>query len=275
VLSGRIWVLVLGLAVTVALAVLQAYLAVRFRRVISVCLTAAALGTVALTAAAASLLSTEADYLRMAKEDGFDPVLRLSRTQATGKSLDADRTRSLLDPADADRYDQTYFEKSQAMLYIPDATDLESYYDKLDERLERGERGDGGLRAVSFGGFYGTEVREAAARGQRERLDSLLARYRAYQQHDRRVRGLAEARRPEEAAKAHMDPDWRHLPHPSFREHDSALEARIGRHQFVVDRTVLKGERALRAWTWLLPASALAIAALVVAGVWPRLSEYR
>jgi hypothetical protein len=272
VLSGRVRVLVLGLAMIAVLAGLQIYIAVRFRRVISLFLVAAVLGTAALTVAAASLLATEADYLRAAKEGGFDPVLRLSRTQAIGRSLDADRTRYLLDPSDSDRYDQTYFEKSQAMLYLPDATDLESYYTKLGERIERH---GGRSRVVAFGGFYGTEAREAALRGQRDSLDTLLAQYGAYQQQDRRVRGLAEKDTRQRAAIAHMDPDHRYLSHPTFREHDAALDARVGRHQFVVDHTVLKGERALRPWKWLLPGPVLAIAALVLAGVWPRLKEYR
>ncbi|MFI0372188.1 hypothetical protein ACH35V_30365 [Actinomadura sp. 1N219] len=270
--SGRIWVLVLGLTVLVALAGLQVYLAKRFRRVISLFLVAAALGTTALTAAAASLLATEADYVQMAKEDGFDPVLRLSRTRATGKSLNADRIRALLDPADADRYDQTYFEKSQAMLYIREARDLESYYAMLDARVARY---GGDPHPVSFGGYYGVEATEAAGRGQQAPVDTLLTRYRAYQQNDRRVRELARAGKLEDAARTHVDPRWHFLSHPAFRQHDAVLDARVVRHQLVVDRMVRDGEGALAPWAWLLPASALVIGALVVGGVWPRLVEYR
>ncbi|MFI0480230.1 hypothetical protein [Actinomadura sp. 9N215] len=271
--TGRIWVLALGLAVLAALAGLQIYLAKRFRRVISLFLVAAAVGTAALTAAAASLLATEADYLRMAKEDGFDPVLRLSRTRATAKSLDADRTRALLDPSGADRYDQTYFEKAQAMLYIAEANDLGAYYAMLDERFER--HGDDGRRQRSFEGFFGVEAAEAAVRGDRGPVQTLLARYRAYQQNDRRVRVLARGGELEGAARAHVDPRWHYLTHPSFREQDDALDARVVRHQVVVNRMVRDGEGALRPWAWVLPVSALAIAALVVGGVWPRLAEYR
>ncbi|MFI0412276.1 hypothetical protein [Actinomadura sp. 3N508] len=270
--SGRIWVLVLGLTVLVALAGLQAYLARRFKRVISLFLVAAAISTTALTVLAASLLATEADRVQTAKEDGFDPVLRLSRTRATGKSLNADRVRALLDPADADRYDQTYFEKSQTMLYIRQANDLESYYAMLDTRV--GRYGEDSHK-VDFGGFYGTEATEAMARGQQTPVGTLLDRYRDYQQNDRRVRELARAGKLEDAARAHVDPRWHFLSHPGFRQHDSALDARVVRHQLVVDRMVRDGEGALEPWPWALPASALFIAALVVGGVWPRLAEYR
>ncbi|MGH3241905.1 MAG: hypothetical protein ACRDNL_16140 [Spirillospora sp.] len=271
--TGRTWVFGLGLAVLAALAGLQLYLAKRFRRVISLFLVAAALGTVALTVAATSLLATEADYLRLAKDDGFDPVLRLSRTRAMAKSLDADRTRALLDPGGADRYDQTYFEKTQAMLYITEAEDLGAYYAMLGDRVER--YGDDGGRPRAFGGFFGVEAAEAALRGDQETVHTLLARYRAYQQNDQRVRVLARGGKQEDAAKAHLDPRWRYLTHPSFRDQDDALDARVVRHQVVVNRMVRGGEDTLRPWTWLLPVSALAIAALVVGGVWPRLAEYR
>ncbi|WUH99825.1 hypothetical protein OHR68_41120 [Spirillospora sp. NBC_00431] len=269
----RTWVVALGLAVLAALAGLQIYLAKRFRRVISLFLVGAALGTVALTTAAASLLGTEADYLRLAKDDGFDPVLRLSRTRAMAKSLDADRTRALLDPTAADRYDQTYFEKTQSMFYIPEAEDLGAYYAMLDDRVER--YGEDGGRPRSFGGFFGVEAAEAAVRGEREPVHTLLARFRAYQRNDQRVRVLARGGDPGAAAKAHVDPRWRYLNHPSFRQQDDALDARVVRHQVVVNRMVRGGEDTLRPWAWLLPVSALAIAALVVGGVWPRLAEYR
>ncbi|WP_233525828.1 hypothetical protein [Actinomadura spongiicola] len=270
--SGRAWVLALGLTVLVTLGLLQVYIARRFRRIISLFLVGAALVTTVVTVSAASLLATEADYLRMAKDDGFDPVLRLSRTRAIGKSLDADRTRALLDPADADRYDQTYFEKSQTILYIRQATNLESYYTMLNDRV--GRYGADGQQ-VTFKGLYGVAAAEAAARGRRESVDSLVARFRDYQEHDRHVRTLARGGDRQTAAEAHMDPRWRYLPHPTFREHDAGLGALVDRRQLVVDHTVRSGERALRPWPWLLPVSGLAIAALVVAGVWPRLAEYR
>ncbi|GAA4239838.1 hypothetical protein GCM10022254_62110 [Actinomadura meridiana] len=270
--AGRAWVLGLGLVALAALVGLQVYLARRFRRVISLCLVAAALGTVAVTAAAASLLATEADYLRMAKDDGFDPVLRLSRARAIGKSLDSDRTRSLLDPEAADRYDQTYFEKSQAMLFIAKANNLRTYYAMLNDKIRRYERAP---HETDFGGLYGVAASEGAARGQRNVADTLLDRFRAYQERDRLVRILARANQGQAAAQAHMDPQWQYLSHPSFRENDAGLDALVGRRQVVVTRMVRGGERAVRPWPWLLPIAGVAIAALVVGGVWPRLAEYR
>lgn len=270
--SGQAEAVVVGVVAIAALAGLHVCLTVPFRRTVSPFLAVAILGTVALTVAGASLLATEADYMRAAKEGGFDPVLTLSRTEAIAKSLDTDRTRYLLDPGNADRYDQTYLEKSQTILYIHDATNLNSYYTMLAQQLQRY---DGGSHAVAFGGFYGQEAREANLRGQRQSLDTLLSRYLRYQRNDRDVRRLANDKGRGAAAGAHVDAAQSYLPHRSFRDHDEGLAADVSRHQYVVDHTVMNGERALAPWKWLLPAAILAVAALVVAGAWLRLAEYR
>lgn len=264
--AGWFRVLGAGIALLAALASLQVYLARRFRRLLNLPLAAALAGALVLTVAGASLLATEADHMRVAKTGGFDPTLTLTRARAIGKGLDTDRARQLLDPAQADRYDQMYLEKSQSILYIKGATSLAAYYRELDRRVASVTQ-DGGT--VDFGGFYGTRARRTDDAG------ALLTDYRRYQDHDRAVRGLAEGGDRPGAVRAHLDPRWAPLPHPAFRAHDQELDARISHHDFLRARSVADGDRALGPWNWLPPVAALAIAALVVAGVWPRLSEYR
>src|SRR5918999_3652818 len=226
---------------------------------------------IALTLAGASLLSSEARQLRVAKVGGFDQVLTLARAHAVGTNMDADRGRALLDPRNADRYDQMYLDKAKSLLYLP-VTNLAGYDAGLDGRLDRY---DGEAHGADFGGFYGAaartiEVRANGAVAEREHLAALLTRYGTYQRVDRRVRALAAAGRRTAAARAHMDPATSTLPHPEFRAHDDRLTTLIARHQYLTDRTVRDGERAMTTWTWLLPAACLAIASLVVAGVRPR-----
>jgi hypothetical protein len=268
---GRGRVIALGVATVAALLGLQIYLAVRFRRLVNPLLALATAALLALVVAGASVLATESDRIRVAKEDGFDPVLAMLQTQSLGKSLDADRTRWLLDARDADRYDQTYLEKSQAILYIDGASNLESYYTLLGERLERYAKDP---RAIGFGGFYGEQALRVGTQAEHESLVRLLSRYRDYQYNDRRVRRQANEGRRDQAARAHLDPEWPYLPHPAFRTHDQRLDAVGGRHRYVTERAVRRSEGELQAWTWGLPGAALLITALVVGGVWPRLREY-
>src|SRR5918999_5419076 len=171
---------------------------------------------------------------------------------------------------------QIYLDKAKSLLYLP-VTNLAGYDAGLDGRLDRY---DGEAHGADFGGFYGAaartiEVRANGAVAEREHLAALLTRYGTYQRVDRRVRALAAAGRRTAAARAHMDPATSTLPHPEFRAHDDRLTTLIARHQYLTDRTVRDGERAMTTWTWLLPAACLAIASLVVAGVRPRLAEYR
>jgi hypothetical protein len=271
VLWARTRVIVLGSATVAALLTLQVYLGMRFRRLVNVSLAAATVLAIGLTAGGASLMATEADRLRTAKERGFDRLLAVSRAQALGKSLDADRTRFLLDSGTADRHDQTYLEKSQAIVYIAGVRNLEAYYTGLDEHMTRYRENPG---KVAFGGLYGALARTAATPAQRRDLDRLLASYQKYQHGDRRVRGLAGSGMRAEAGRAHLDAVVTRLPHPAFRAHDQWLEAAQGRHRYVADRAVRSGQDALAVWTWGLPAWAASIVVLVVAGVWPRLREY-
>jgi hypothetical protein len=264
-----------GIAIAILLA-LQLYLGVRFRRVLNPYLAVATLATLALTLVGTSLLASEARQLRVAKVGGFDQVLTLSRAHAIGTNMDADRGRSLLDPGNADRYDQMYLDKAQSILYLP-ATNLAGYDAGLDGRLDR--YGDE-AHVADFGGFYGAAARTIGIRAngalaEREHLATLLSRYGVYQRVDRRVRALAAAGRRADAAKAHMDPATPTLRHPELRAYEDGLATLITRHQYLADRAVQDGERAMTAWTGPLPAACLAIVALIVAGVRPRLTEYR
>jgi hypothetical protein len=277
-LAGRVLVIAVGLGATAVLIWLQLYLSVRFRRWISPPLIIALFATLALTVGSATLLATEAENLRVAKDGGLDPVLTLSRAQALTLSIDVDRSRYLLDPARAERYDQIYFDKSQTILYIRGVDNLESYFARLTELP--GRLG-GAARAADFGGFYGAEARavDGAAREQRPYLEGLLSRYRAYQRNDRRVRELAAGGRRAEAAMAQLDPgrrpDLSYLPHPDFRAHDEGLSALAARHRYVLDRTTIAGRRSLAQLWWQLPACVVFIAGSVLAAIRPRLAEYR
>lgn len=266
---ARMGVVIAGLIATAALLGLQGYFWARFRRTMNPFLAVATLGIVVLTVASTSLLSTGADRLRAAKADGFDPVLTLSRTQATGKSLEADRGRCLLDDENADRYDQTYLHKSQSMLYIPSATSLAVYYLELEQQVRRYQDGESVTR---LGGLYGRE-----AHRDRVAIGRLLAAYQAYQSKDAEVRRLAAAGRRAAAARARMDPnpELSYLPHTTFREHDGALGALISNRRNVLDQTVATGQAELEVWTWLLPAAVPIAAGLIIAGVWRRLAEFR
>jgi hypothetical protein len=269
VLDGRLWVAAAGLASIALLLGLQVFLSRRFRRLINPALALATLGTLGLVVVSVGLLSVEAGQLHKAKLDGFDSILALSRARAISNSLSADESRYLLDPGRADTYEQVYLDKSQSILYVP-ADNLDSYYAKVDTNVAAYRA----HRSAGFLGFYGEEARHVPADRQGDAVGVVLAAYQRFQQDDRRLRQRAGADRRRDAIGIRMGRTAGSSIH-DFDDYDRALVSLIGAHQSAFDRAIRDGDGALSGWNWLLPGAAVVIAALILAGVRPRLSEFR
>jgi hypothetical protein len=272
VLAGRDWVIVAGAAALLLLVATQLYLARTFRRLLNPALVLATLGTVALTAAGAGLLSAQAGHIRKAKEDGFDSVLSLSRARSVSHSAFADESRYLLDPGRADTYEQTYLDKSLSVVY-PDIGDkplnLENYYAGLEQKVGpyRPHKG-----AAPFLGFFADEA--AAVRNARE-ADAVQRTLRAYivvQRDDQKMRSLAASGDRNGAITMRMGRQSGAI--HDFDAYDAALGSLIAVHQDAFTKQIKDADGGLRGWKAVPPAAAV-IALLIVAGVRPRLAEFR
>jgi hypothetical protein len=261
VLTGRAWVLLAGAILLIVLIGLQAYLAVHFRRLINPVLALATVASVVLIAVTVGLLTSEASRLTKAKRDGFDSVLSLSRARAISNNANADETRYLLDPTLADTYEQVYLDKSQEILYVP-AGNLTEYYKQLDQRLD-GRSG--------FMGFLGVEAQHVTLPGQAVALDRTLEGYRSVQHDDRYIRSLATTPGGRHAAivkQIGTSADAQDF-------YDQDLVSLTAIHQKAFADAIRAGDDGLSGWSIGLPAAAVIIAILVLAGVRPRLSEFR
>jgi hypothetical protein len=268
--DGRVWVVSTGLLVIVALLSLQMFLSRRFRRLINPALALATLGSLVLIVVSVGLLSAEASHLQKAKKDGFDSILALSRARAISNSLNADESRYLLDPGRADTYEQVYLDKSQSILYVP-AGNLDKYYTAVDAGLTTYNAGS---YKVPFLGFYGEEARHITVDRQGGAVSTLLTTYQKFQQDDRRLRQLVGTSKPRDAIEVRMGRTAGSSIH-DFDDYDRALVSLIGIHRNTFDAAIRDGDGALNGWNWLLPGAAVVIAALVLVGVRPRLSEFR
>lgn len=270
VLSGRLWVALAGLAVIAALAGLQFFVAVRFRRWLNLALAVATLGLILLTVSAVRLLSGEAAHLQAAKASGFDSILTMSRARAISDSLHADESRFLLDPGRADTYSLAYLDKSQTVLVS--SGNLGEYYTALSTAM-RAYRAN--PWAVGFLGFYGDEARADPGPA----VTAVLSRFQQFKADDQRIRQLAGAGHDRQAAML-LTGRTAGSPGYDFDRYDQAVVSLIGQHRATFDQTIRAGDRQLGRsvlgnWAVLLPLAALGAAALVVAGVWARLAEYR
>ena len=269
--SGRVWVALTGLAVLVALAGLQFFLAARFRRQVNFALAIATAGLIVLGVSAVRLLSGEAAQLQLAKADGFDSILTMSRARAISNSMRADEIRFLLDPGRADIYSLDYLDVAQTILYVPSGN-LGEYYTGLGTAMRAYQANS---RGVSFLGFFGEEARAHPGPA----LTVVLTRFEQVQADDQRMRQLAGAGHSRQAI-AVLTGQTAGSPGYDFDRYDQAIVSLISLHRQAFDQAVRTGDQdlgrsVLGSWASLLPVAALGVALLVIAGVRPRLAEYR
>jgi hypothetical protein len=246
----RFAVIVAGLLALACLIWLQVFLARRFRRVFGPALLAATVVTIVALLAGVNVLGRDMRELRTAKADGFDSVLTLARARAISNSLHGDQSRFLLDKGRADTYEHTFLDKSQSVIYL-EAGNLDTYQAKVAQG------------AKNFLGLLGTEL--GGSDGERA-LDA----YTRFQDADAKLRSLAASGQASQAVAARLG-----TVRESFDAYDQALLKLAEQHEAVFRRATDAGESALDNLWRLLPFAIGGLGLLVIAGVWPRLKEYR
>ncbi|MBE1562242.1 hypothetical protein [Nonomuraea africana] len=240
VVTVRLIALLCGALALGCLVWLQIFLARRFRRVFGLALMAASLATAACGIAGAVIMEREAASLATAKRDSFDSVLTLARARAISNSLHADQSRYLLDGVRADTYQHTFFDKSQSLVYVT-AKNLPDYQ-----------------RAV-------VSLKDGRFLGMLEGRDVTTA-WQRFQQSDRSLRAQSGA-----SAIATLTGPVR----SAFDAYDATLVRLADQHRATFARAIADGEGGLSGLWTLIPAGIAVIAGGVLAGVWPRLKEYR
>jgi hypothetical protein len=99
--GGRVFVLVLGVALAGVLLGLQLYLARRYRRLVNPALAVATMLAGGLAIAGAVQLGAQANNLKVAKQDAFDSIVALTQARAVSFDANADESRYLVDPGRA------------------------------------------------------------------------------------------------------------------------------------------------------------------------------
>ncbi|MEU4543035.1 hypothetical protein [Nonomuraea dietziae] len=240
VVAVRLVALLCGALALGCLIWLQIYLARSFRRVFGLALLGATVATAACGIAGAVIMEREAASLATAKRDGFDSVLTLARARAISNSLHADQSRYLLDRVRADTYQHTFFDKSQSLVYLP-AKNLADY-----------QRAVASLKKDRFLGMLARR--------------DVAAAWRRFQEADRSLRATSGA----SATSALTGPV-----RSAFDAYDATLVRLAEQHQAAFARAIAAGEGGLSGLWTLIPAGLVVITGGVLAGVWPRLKEYR
>jgi len=239
--------------------------------VLNPALALASLVTVVLAVAGAAALSAQAQDLQVAKKDAFDSILALSQARAVSYDANADESRYLVDPARAAEYQQAFLTKSQRLVGLG-RVGIFQYDAALAQAIDAYRADDADVR---FGGYLGAEFRNITFTGERAAAERTLAAYQVYQRDDRHIRAL-NARGDLRAA---ITFDTSYAPGNSnwaFEQYDNALVSVIVINQHAFNEAIQAGQQGVQGWTGLIPAGAVAfVIAAVLAGVRPRLAEYR
>jgi hypothetical protein len=254
----------------VVLIALQFHLAVRFRRLVNPALAAATVLAIAFTAVAAARLGAESGQLRMAKQDAFDSIQALSLARAVSYDANADESRYLVDPGLAAQYQQAFLTKSQQIVNVG-PVGISGYDAALAADIKAYEQDNAQVR---FGGYLGTEFRNITFPGERQAAVAALLSFQRYEKDDRTMRALAAkslaAAAGYDIGTAPGQSDW------AFNQYDAALSGVIAVNSRAFTAAVHDGEGGGTGWELVFPGLGLMlVAALTVAGVRPRLAEYR
>ncbi|SDL19412.1 hypothetical protein SAMN05216298_2993 [Glycomyces sambucus] len=250
--TGLLVVAVAGAIALAALVWLQIHLARGYGRVFNPSLLVATAVCLLYLGTGLAVLNAEQSAQQTAKEGGFDNALSLARANAVSNALYVDQVRYLLDAERAAIYEQTLFDKAQALHYR-EAGNLGEYRDLLAEAwnapLAAPERTPGLLSEA----FTGSDATWDAARA----WQTLMNADAAMREGD----GTA-AERLASVREAYID-------------YDTALAALSEEHLGTFRAGIEEGEQAIADFAFLLPAAMVALAAFTFTGIAPRLREFR
>ena len=267
--TGIVVVIIVGVLLVAAAVALQLYLMARCRRMINPALVAATVIAIALVATTVAQLSAEAGHLRVAKQEAFDSIIALTQARAVSYDANADESRYLVDPGRAAQYQQAFLVKSEQ---IADVGPVGIF--GYDAALAADVRAYGHDNAdVRFGGYLGAEFRNITFPGERAAAVRTLLAYQVYERDDRVLRALAKSNVP--AAVAFDIGTAATQSDGAFNRYDAALSSVIAINSRAFTAAIAGGQGGA-GWDVGFPAGAAVILALLLlAGVLPRLAEYR
>jgi hypothetical protein len=262
--------LVLGGGLVAVLLLTQVHLARRFRRNVSPALLAATVCAVAACGLGWSVLSTQYEQLRVARQDAFDSVVALSQARALSYDANAGESRYLLDASRRGVYEQAFQDTSQRLLTLPSAT-LDTYDKRLDDALAayRADRSD-----LRFTGYYGDEFRNITFTGERAAAEATVQAYAVYERDDRIVRALVRQGRLQQAVAFCIGWD-KGASNYHFGQYDAALQHLIAINRDAYGGAVTAGRTGLTSRLPGAGAGLPAAVALAALGLRPRLAEFR
>jgi hypothetical protein len=265
--QAAVWVV--GASLLGLLLAAQVVLAHRVRRILNPALLAATLLTVAVVGGLSLVLRDSAEDLRAADEDAFASVLALSQARAVAYDANGDKSRGLLDPAQAADHEAAFLDRTRQLVGLPEVT-----LDTFDDRFRRARVQVADGQDPPFTGHLGTALANITFDGELDLALESLTLYAEYQVDDRRMRELVAGGDQAEAVRftlSYQDDGS----NGSFARFDQALTEFRDLNQDRFELFVARGSDRLAWWAVGALVTAALIVALCALGLWWRLAEYR
>ncbi|MGW4248428.1 hypothetical protein [Nocardia sp. NPDC004722] len=261
--AARIRIVVLGMLLLATLIGLQYLMRVTLRRRVNPALAATTVLAAALLLSGYIANAAAAHELTIAKHDAFDSLLSLRQARALSYDANADESRFLLDPTHVPSYTQSYNDKTQQLVGTQ-KTGVEDPTGRIDKNAPNPKP------SADPNSLFGQELRNVTFPGEGAAAEQTLVAFQAYQSDDKTLRALAGT---DLRAAIALDTGGSN---DHFAAYDKTLQDTIEINQKAFDTAITRSENHLSGWdNWLPYAAAALFAVLVLAGVRPRLAEYR
>jgi hypothetical protein len=265
------WIVLTGVLALAALVGFELWLSRRTSRTLNPALVAATVLTLAVMIWGAATMGSASEHLRAAKKDAYASVAALSAAKADSTDANADESRTVVDPSRSVQYQTSFLAKSRALLDPGPNVTLDTYDAAV--RTDLSAYFNDPAHPVNFGGYLGTEMKNITFPGERAAAEQMLRTFQTYELDDRLFRqklatDVSEAIRFDTSA-APADSDG------AFVAYATAVQGTIDINAAAFTSNINAGVDELDLGEWLPLGVCLLAVGLAVAGVRPRLAEYR
>jgi hypothetical protein len=245
------------------------YLAKRFRRMVNPALAVATLIAIGSTATATVRFVAENGHLNVARFEAFNSIIALSQARAVSYDANADETRYLVDPGRAAQYQQHYLTESLQLANVGNVG-IFTYDAALAGDIRAYMKNNSN---VEFGGYLGTEFRNITFTGERAAAVRTLLAFQVYERDDRKLRAMAKTNLA--AAVAYDIGTGPGQSDTAFNNYSAALSSLITINENAFTTAVAAGQGSPLVDDAFPLVAAVLLIILALAGVRPRLAEYK
>ncbi len=240
------------------LVAIQFFLVLRMKRLVNIPLAIASIVLVVFVGWMSSLLETEFQYIKLAKQDAFDSINALWKARATAYDANSDESLYLLVPTSRQEYEFAFKKKTSLLVDVPVTEQLIS---------------NASYNKVQFKGYLGNELRNITFAGEKEVALEALKYYGKYLDIDTKIREFELSGQHQEAINlclgvAEGESNW------AFDKFNAALGKTIDINKKAFDDAINNAFEALNMPTYLGVFIAIFMVVMAWLGLQPRIREY-